>query len=101
VKEKEFVVCLDEIRQNFVFGDHFLGSYIRTVTMSDGSTRRIKLTPMIHNDRQVVELDDGGQVTYMGLNGTATNGNLMIQLREVPEELRGRWDSGNVADGEK
>lgn len=98
MKGKEFVVCLDEIRQNFAFGDHFLDSYCKTVTMSDGSMRKIKLTATIHNDREVVELDDGGQVTYMGLNGTATNGNLMIQLREVPEELRGKWDSGAAAD---
>jgi hypothetical protein len=61
-------------------------------SMSDGSTRRIKLTPMIHNDRQVVELD-GGHISYMGLNGTTTNGTLMVQLREVPEELRGQCEA--------
>jgi hypothetical protein len=48
VKAKAFVVCLDEIRQNFAFGECFVGSYIRTVTMSDGSTRTIQLTRMIH-----------------------------------------------------
>jgi len=93
MKVKAFVVCLDEIRQNFVFGDHFVDSYSRTVTMSDGSKRKITLTPMIHNDRQVVELDDGGCISYMGLNGTTTNGALMIQLREIPDELSGQLEA--------
>jgi hypothetical protein len=48
MKTKAFMVCLDEIRQNFVFGEPVVGSYTRTVTMSDGSVRTISLTPMVH-----------------------------------------------------
>jgi hypothetical protein len=39
VKTKEFVVFINEITQNFVFGDSFADSYTKTVTMSDGRTR--------------------------------------------------------------
>jgi hypothetical protein len=92
VTAKAFVVCLDEIRQNFVFGECFVGPYTRTVTMSDGSTRTIQLTPMIRDDRPVVELNDSGHISYMGLHSTTTNGNLMVQLREIPDELRGQLE---------
>ena len=93
VKTQEFIVCLDEIRQNFVFGERFVGSHTKTVTMSDGSMRTIKLTPTIHEGRPVVELNDTGHISYMGLNGTTRNGNLMVQLREIPESLRGQWEA--------
>jgi hypothetical protein len=88
VKTKEFMVCLDEVKQNFVFGDRFVGSHTRTVTMSDGSTRTIELTPMIRNGKAVVELNDTGHISYMGINGTTTNGNLMVQLRDLDEYRR-------------
>ncbi len=80
---KRFLVSIDEIRQNFVFGEEFVGSYARTITLSDGSTRSIKLTPMLNDGRQVVEFKDGGDHTYMGLDGTTTNGTLMVQLRDL------------------
>ena len=96
MKTKEIVVCIDEIRQNFVFGDCFVGSYTKTLTMSDGSTRTIKLTPMIHNDSEVVELNDSGHISYMGLNGTTTNETLMVRLHEIPGELRGQWEAEGV-----
>lgn len=96
MKAKEFVVCIDEIRQNFVFGDCFAGSYSKTVTMSDGSTRTIKLTPMIRGDQEVVELNDSGHITYMGLNGATTNETLMVRLNEIPEELRGQCEAQGV-----
>jgi hypothetical protein len=83
LSKKEFIVSIDEIRQNFVFGDPFVGHYYKTVTMSDGKTRRIELTPMIHNGMQVVEFKDNRGVSYMGLNGTTTNDTLMVQLRDV------------------
>jgi hypothetical protein len=96
VTTKEFIVCLDEIQQNFVFGDRFVGSYTRTVAMSDGSTRTIKLTPMIRNEEQVVELNDNGHISYMGLHSTTTNGKLMVQILEIPEELRGKFAAQGV-----
>ena len=87
---KEFVVFINEISQSFVFEDGFVGSYSKTVTMSDGRARTIKPTPMIRNERPVVELNDTGHISYMGLEGTTTNGKLMVQLRDVPEEHRGK-----------
>lgn len=88
LSHKTFSVSIDEVRQNFIFGDHFSGRYTKTFTLSDGSQRTIELTPMVHNGMQVVELKDGhggsdemGR-TFMGLNGTTTNGTLMIELRD-------------------
>lgn len=83
VSKKEFLVSIDEISKNFVFGETFAGSYKREVSMSDGSVRTVELTPMIRDGRQVVEFKDTGGVTYMGLNGTTTNGSLMVQLRDI------------------
>jgi ATP-dependent Clp protease adapter protein ClpS len=83
LSKKRFIVCIDEIQQNFVFGDQFAGGYTKVVTLSDGSTRTIELTPMIRDGRPVVELKDTGGHTYMGLNGTTTNGKLMIQIRDL------------------
>lgn len=83
MSHKQFVVSVDEIRQNFVFNDTFRGHYSKTITLSDGSTRHIELTPMIHDGMQVVEFKDNDGLTYMGLDGTTTNGKLMVQLRDV------------------
>lgn len=82
---KKFRVSIDEIHQNFVFGDEFAGSYKRQVTMSDGSVRTIELTPMIHDGKKVVEFKDSGGHTYMGPGGTTTNGKLMVQLRDIEQ----------------
>ncbi|NCT67055.1 MAG: hypothetical protein GXC76_05340 [Rhodanobacteraceae bacterium] len=80
---KRFAVSIDEIRQNLVRGDEFSGRYAKTVTLSDGSTREVELTPMVHDGKQVVEFKDTGDYTYMGLNGTTTNGTLMVQIRDL------------------
>lgn len=84
---KKFAVFIDEIRQNFVFGDAFEGSYVRTVRLSDGSSRTVKLTPVVREGRELVELDVDGHVTYMGPNGTTRNGDtLMVAVWEWPAE---------------
>jgi hypothetical protein len=83
LSKKRFIVCIDEIQQNFVFGDQFAGGYTKTVTLSDGTTRTVELTPMIHDGKLVVEFKDTGFVSYMGLNGTTTNGTLMVQIRDL------------------
>ena len=83
LSEKKFLVSIDEVQQNFVFAEEFSGKYKREVTLSDGSKRTIELTPMIHNGMQVVEFKDGRGHSYMGLNGTTTNGKLMVQLRDI------------------
>jgi hypothetical protein len=71
-----------------VFGDQFAGRYTKVVTLSDGSTRTIELTPMIRNGRPVVELKDTGGRTYMGRNGTTTNGKLIVQIRDKSTATR-------------
>ena len=83
LSKKKFMVSIDEVAQNFVFGEEFTGTYKREITLSDGSKRMIELTPMIHNGMKVVEFKDSGGHTYMGLNGTTTNGKLMVQLRDM------------------
>ena len=83
IAHKQFLVSIDEVRQNFVFADKFTGHYTKTVTLSDGTKRHIELTPMIHDGMQVVEFKDNGGHTYMGLNGTTTNGSLMVALSDV------------------
>ena len=83
LSKQKFWVSINEVKQNFVFGDEFTGVYEKEVVLSDGKTRSITLTPMLHEGKQVVELRDTGGRTYMGLNGTTTNGKLMVQLVEV------------------
>ena len=46
--KKRFMVSIHEIRQEVVFADEFAGKYLKTVTLADGRTRTIELTPMIH-----------------------------------------------------
>lgn len=97
LSQRQFAVSIDEVRQNFVFGDKFAGHYAKTVTLSDGSKRRIELTPMVHDGMHVVEFKDNGGHTYMALNGTTTNGQLMVQLRDVNDmnrELKSEGWSG-------
>jgi len=94
LSKRTFIVSIDEVRQNFVFSDKFEGSHSRTVTMSDGSNRTIELTPMIHKGMHVVEFKDSGGLTYMGLNGTTTNGKLMVQVRDFAEVQRQLKEQG-------
>lgn len=82
LSKRSFTVFIDEVKQNFVFGDRFTGRYTKTVTLSDGTVREITLTPMVHNGMQVVEFRDTGGLTYMSLDGTTTNGTLMVHLRD-------------------
>jgi ATP-dependent Clp protease adapter protein ClpS len=83
LSKRRFMVCLDELRQNFVSGEQFTGGYTKTVTLCDGSTRTIELTPMIRDGLAVVELKDTGHHSFMGPNGTTTNGTLMVRLLDV------------------
>lgn len=75
-----FAVCIDEIKENFVFGDTFTDSYKKSVTMSDGSVREITLRPMMREGELVVQIKDGEHINYMGPNGTTTHDALMIRL---------------------
>ncbi|HEY0197307.1 MAG TPA: hypothetical protein VGC19_02040 [Rhodanobacter sp.] len=80
---KHFIVSVDEIQKNFAFADEFDGHYSKTVTLSDGTIRTIELVPILHDGMQVIELKDTGGHTYMGLNGTTTNGKLMVQIHDL------------------
>ena len=82
---RKFRVFIDEVKQNFVFGDQFAGHYSKVVTLSDGKQRTIELTPMVHNGMQVVEFKDTGFHSYMSLSGTTTNGDLMVQVVDDAE----------------
>ena len=98
IKHKSFMVSIHEIQQNFIFAEKFKGSYSKTVKLSDGSTRTIELTPMIHEGMPVVEFKDTGGRSYMGLNGTTTNGKLMVQLRDVEKMHRDLKEQGWMDD---
>jgi hypothetical protein len=83
--EVTFVVSVDEVAQNFVFGERFTGRYEKTVTMSDGSEREIILTPMEKDGRLTVKFQDGQGHTYMGPNGWTYNGELLVNLRNYDQ----------------
>jgi hypothetical protein len=82
-----YVVSIDEIRSNLVPGQVFSGQFTRRVTMSDGSTRVVTLRPVRQNGEEWVELIDtsasGTNRSYMGPNGTTTNGTLMINVKDA------------------
>jgi len=80
---KRFIVCIDEIQQNLVFGDEFSGRYEKTVTLADGTTRTIELTPVVRDGAVMIELNDSGHRTYMGTDGTTTNGRLMVRVHDA------------------
>lgn len=92
---KTFAVCIDEIKQNFVFGELFSTCYTTSIAMSDGSVREIALRPMMRDGHLVVEFKDGDHVSYMGPNGTTTHGKLMVQLMSM-DMLAG--DSAKTAE---
>ena len=43
---------------------------------------------------KAVELKDTGFLSYMGLNGTTTNGKLMVQVRDIAEIHRQLKEQG-------
>jgi hypothetical protein len=82
-----YQVSLDEIRSNLFPAKVFSGEFTRKVTLSDGSVREITLRPVKRDGQELVELFDksGSGVfhSYMGPNGTTTDGNLMINVKDV------------------
>lgn len=88
---RSYSVSIDEVRQNFVFGEQVSGVYVKVVRMSDGSVRKIQLRPVVKDGEELVELTDtsrdGRQLSCMGpngttTNGTTTNGTLMVSVRD-------------------
>jgi ATP-dependent Clp protease adapter protein ClpS len=94
--KRRLFVFIHEIRQEIVSGDELGQRYTQTVSLSDGSTRTIELTPMFHNGMPVVEFKDTGHLSYMGLNGTTTNGTLMVQIRDY-DAARAEWNRWTTA----
>ena len=94
--KRRLFVFIREIRQEFVSGDELGQRYARTVSLSDGATRTIELTPMIRHGMPVVEFKDTGHCSYMGLSGTTTNGTLMVQIHDY-DAARDEWKRWSAA----
>ena len=99
LSKKRFVVSIYEIRQEIVFADEFAGRYSKTVSLSDGSTRTVELTPMMRDGSLVMEIEDTGHRTYMGMipvrSGAQTNGDLMVRILDLDDvhAARAEWRS--------
>jgi hypothetical protein len=99
LSKKRFVVSITEIRQEIVFADEFAERYAKTVTLSDGSTRTVELTPVMREGSLVMEFNDTGHHTYMDIipvrNGGHTNGNLMVRIFDLDDIdiARAEWRS--------
>jgi ATP-dependent Clp protease adapter protein ClpS len=97
--KQRFAVSLHEIRQELVHHEEFAGQYVKTVTLSDGTTRTIELTPMIRNGDLVVEFKEKEYRSYMGLIPVRTGGyinhTLMIRLTDMDDvdAARAEWRS--------
>jgi ATP-dependent Clp protease adapter protein ClpS len=94
--KRRLFVFIYEIRQEFVWGDELGQRYTQTVSLSNGATRSLELTPMIRHGMPVVEFKDTGHCSYMGLNGTTTNGTLMVQIRDY-DAARDEWKRWSAA----
>ena len=99
ISKKRFLVSVFEIRQQLVWADEFTGRYTKTVTLSDGRSRTIELTPMTRDGMAAVELQDTGHRSYMGTlavrTATATNGTLMVRIADLDDldAARAEWRS--------
>jgi len=99
ISGKRFLVSVFEIRQELVWADEFAGRYTKTVTLADGSTRTIELTPMVRDGMSVVEFKDTGHRSYMGTlavrTATTTNGALMVRIADLDDldAARAEWRS--------
>lgn len=60
-----------------------------TCRHSEGVAERL----VIRDGKEVVELDVNGRISYMGLHSTTTQGTLMVQICEVPDDLRGEMEA--------
>jgi hypothetical protein len=84
-----YLVSIDEIKSNLVPGEVFSGEFDRRVTMSDGSVREVTLRSVTQDGEEWVELIDksgkGMHHSYMGPNGTTTDGTLMISVKDVAQ----------------
>ncbi|HEX3836431.1 MAG TPA: ATP-dependent Clp protease adaptor ClpS [Steroidobacteraceae bacterium] len=88
-KKKRFIVSIYEIRQEIVFADEFSDRYVKTVTLSDGTTRTVELTPAMCGGRAGIEFNDTGHRAFMGIlpvrNGGHTHDNLMVRIFDLDD----------------
>lgn len=87
--DQTYLVSIDEIRSNFVEGQVLSHEFTRKITLSDGASHQITLRPVRRNGEELVELIDtterGSSHSFMGPNGTTTNGPLMINVKDIAE----------------
>ena len=87
--KNRFVVFIYEIKETLVFAEEFAGQYTKNVTLSDGRTRAVQLTPMIRNGERVIEFKDTGHRSYVRMvrlqTGAHTIGNLMVQIHDLDD----------------
>ena len=87
--KNRFVVFIYEIKETLVFAEEFAGQYTKNVTLSDGRTRAVQLTPMIRNGERVIEFKDTGHRSYVRMvrvqTGAHTTGNLMVQIHDLDD----------------
>jgi ATP-dependent Clp protease adapter protein ClpS len=102
LSKKRYIVSVYEIQQEIVDWEEFSGHYARTITLSDGTTRTLELTPVMHEGRAAFELNDTGRRTYMGSirvrTGGHTNGTVMVQIidRDDLDAARADWRRDRV-----
>lgn len=103
VPKKRFLVFICEIKQELVWAEEFSDKYTRNVSLSDGRTRTIELTPVIHDGRDAILFNDTGRGHYMELipvrNNVQVNGNLMVRVLDMDdmETARAQWESRQPA----
>lgn len=92
LSKKRFVVRIVEVAQVFTQGDEFAGSYTKTVSLSDGTTHTVELTPVMRDGVPVVEIKGVGARSYMGtVNSSKRCGRLMVQIADY-DAMRADFD---------
>jgi ATP-dependent Clp protease adapter protein ClpS len=87
--KRRFAVFMYEIREEIVWAEEFTGQYVKTVTLSDGTTQRIELTPEARDGAPVIRLTGGNAIGLARIrSGSQVNGNLMIQIVDVDDVRR-------------
>ena len=66
LSKQRFIVRILEVHQVFVQGDEFAGGYTKTVSLSDGTTHTVELTPMMRDGLPVVEIKGVGALSIWG-----------------------------------
>jgi ATP-dependent Clp protease adapter protein ClpS len=98
LSKHRFVVFIYELRETLAFAEEFTGQYTKSVTLSDGTTRNVELTPMMRNGMPVVELKGTGGSNWIGmmrvLTATQTHGKLMVQVLGLDDRDTARAEAG-------